>query len=114
MASLNRIGAGCSSVVIVPSGFAHVVDVSDRIASTSTLEPCDRAETTADTRSGRDATLATGGFGSAAGAATAGSLTSKGCRQQRERNHNGDRPTGPTARTTACGHDENQTSLTSA
>lgn len=77
MASLNRIGAGCSSVVIVPSGFAHVVDVSERIDSTSTLEPCDRAETTADTRSGRDATLATGGFGSAAGAATAGSLTSK-------------------------------------
>jgi hypothetical protein len=67
----------CASVVIVPSGFAHVVDVSERIDSTSTLEPCDRADTTADTRSGRDATLATGGFGSAAGAATAGSLASK-------------------------------------
>jgi hypothetical protein len=34
-AVLNRIGAACASVVIVPSGFAHVVDVSDRNHSTA-------------------------------------------------------------------------------
>ncbi|GAA3112742.1 hypothetical protein GCM10010530_39400 [Kribbella aluminosa] len=76
MPFLKRTGAACASVVIVPSGFAHVVDVSERSDSTSTREPCDRADTTADTRSGRESTLATGGFGSVTGAATAGSCTS--------------------------------------
>jgi hypothetical protein len=73
-AFLNRIGAACASVVIVPSGFAHVVDVSDRIDSTSTREPCARAVTAADTTSGRESTRcgAAAGVGSAAGAAAAG------------------------------------------
>ncbi|GAA3096925.1 hypothetical protein GCM10010530_22060 [Kribbella aluminosa] len=61
----------------MPSGFAHVVEVSERMDSTSTFEPWDRADITADTRSGRESTFATGGFGFAAGAATAGSCASK-------------------------------------
>jgi hypothetical protein len=55
--SLKRMGAACASVVIVPSGFAQVVDVSDRIDSTSTLDPCARADTAADTTSGRELTF---------------------------------------------------------
>jgi len=62
-------------VVIVPSGFDHVVAVAVRSDSTSTREPCARADTAADTTSGRDTTCT--GFGSADGAAAcAGSMTS--------------------------------------
>ncbi|HEU4947023.1 MAG TPA: hypothetical protein VFT31_07705 [Kribbella sp.] len=65
-------------MVIVPSGFDHVVDVADRNDSTSTRDPCARADTAADTTSGRDTTLGTAaGFGSAAVAtAAAGCATS--------------------------------------
>jgi hypothetical protein len=63
-------------VVIVPSGFAHVDDVSERIDSTSTRLPCARADTAADTTSGLDNTGATFGGGSTAGTAVAGSCAS--------------------------------------
>lgn len=52
--------------VIVPSGLANVEVNSLRIDSTSTGEPCARADTAADVTSGRDATRrTTGTFGSA-------------------------------------------------
>jgi hypothetical protein len=57
---------------MVPSGFDHVVDVSVRIDSTSTREPWARAVTEAEITSGREATFAAAGFGSAVGAASAG------------------------------------------
>ena len=56
--SLNRVGAAVAFVVIVPSGFANVCDVCERSNSTSTGLPCARAETAADTSSGRDDTFA--------------------------------------------------------
>jgi len=54
----NRIGPPCCSVVNVPSGFTHVDDVADRPDSASTRDPCARAATRADNKSGRISTLA--------------------------------------------------------
>jgi hypothetical protein len=51
-------------VVNVPSGFTHVDDVSDRCDSTSTRDPCARAATRADNKSGRLSTRTA--FGAAA------------------------------------------------
>ncbi|WP_218130412.1 hypothetical protein [Lentzea jiangxiensis] len=58
-------------MVNVPSGFDHVDDVSVRIDSTSTREPCARALTAAETTSGRASTRAAVAGGGASGAATA-------------------------------------------
>ncbi|WP_233225891.1 hypothetical protein [Amycolatopsis sp. CA-126428] len=63
---MNRIGAPCASVVKVPSGFDQVVEVSVRSDSTSTRDPCARADTAADTTSGRESTRTGATCGSAA------------------------------------------------
>ena len=63
LSSLNRVGAAVAFVVIVPSGFVNVCDVSVRSDSTSTGLPCARAEIAADVSSGRDDTFE-GLFGS--------------------------------------------------
>ena len=47
-----------TSVVWVPSGFAHVVDVAERSPVTSTREPCARAASIAEARSAREVTVA--------------------------------------------------------
>jgi hypothetical protein len=63
-------------VVSVPSGFTHVVDVPDSSDSTSTRDPCARAATRADNKSGLLSTrtsFAATAFGATATAAGAGS-----------------------------------------
>jgi hypothetical protein len=59
-------------VVSAPFGFTHVVDIVDRCDSTSTREPCARAATRADNRSGLLVTAA-----AFEGAATARAATGR-------------------------------------
>ncbi len=54
-------------MVNVPSGFTHVVDVSDLSDSTSTRVPCARADTRAETGSGAEVTEAAFAFAGTAG-----------------------------------------------
>lgn len=75
---MNRIGPAANSDVNDPSGFTHVVEVSDRSDSASTRCPDNRAATRADATSTASDAAATGVAGVAGVAGGAGAASAWG------------------------------------